>query len=218
MGIRLLWGPFSDGRIPLSHLGVDVVEEVIYNYDIDTVYVHSPNDTHSDHLLTAQTVLGAARRVSRVLHYQSPSTYTFNPTVFVDIEAHLEGKIKALGYHRSQVHGSPTVDLEAVRATARYWGNRSRMDYAEGFEPHRFIWSNPDHSKDLSHEHLDEDALTARLLGLPGQPDVHGDPHLDRPAKKDTWDGIDRRGGTGRREDGADRRSGAENKRRREDS
>lgn len=140
IGADLLLGKFYDGQIPLNSDAVNVVEDAIVRYNIDTVYVHSPADAHQDHLLVARATIAAARRLNRVLFYQSPSTTEFNPTVYLDIERFLPKKLEALACHKSQLDGSVTVDLEVVQSTAHYWGSRGKLPYAEAFEPYRFAW------------------------------------------------------------------------------
>jgi hypothetical protein len=75
-----------------------------------------------------------------VLFYQSPSSTSFNPTVFIDVERTLGDKLASLRAHWSQVMQCPMVDLEAVEAGARYWGSRAKISYAEAFETPRFVW------------------------------------------------------------------------------
>jgi LmbE family N-acetylglucosaminyl deacetylase len=74
-----------------------------------------------------------------VLHYQSPSTLTFTPTVYVDVTAHLSGKLAALRCHASQVDLSAMVEPDAVVASARHWGAQARIGYAEAFAPTRMV-------------------------------------------------------------------------------
>jgi hypothetical protein len=56
------------------------------------------------------------------------------------VEISLSGKLAALRAHWSQVMQCEMVDLEAVEVTARYWGTRAKVCYAEAFESPRFVW------------------------------------------------------------------------------
>src|SRR3712207_8063736 len=85
------------------------------------------------------TTLFRSRRLSRVMHYQSPSTLTFHPTTFVDVTAYLSGKLAALGAHASQAEMSAMVEPDAVVASARHWGAQARIGYAEAFAPTRMV-------------------------------------------------------------------------------
>src|SRR3954466_9356964 len=139
LGARLLWGGLRDCTLTPDATTVAVVERALQMTDADVVYVHAPDDSHQDHRATAAATLSAARRLSRVLHYQSPSTLTFTPSVFVDVTAHLTGKLTALAAHASQVELSAMVEPDAVVASARHWGAQARIGYAEAFAPTRIV-------------------------------------------------------------------------------
>lgn len=139
LGARLLWGGLTDCAVVADAAAVAVVERAIDAVGADVVYVHAPDDSHQDHRATTAAVLSAARRLSRVVHYQSPSTLGFAPSVFVDVTATLSGKLAALRAHASQVAGSSMVEPDAVVAAARYWGAQARVGYAEGFAPTRLV-------------------------------------------------------------------------------
>ena len=140
IGATLVWGPFEDGNVPSGREAVSVVDEIIARTGADVIYAHAPNDTHQDHVATSLAALASGRRMARVLFYQSPSTTSFNPTVFVDVERTLGDKLASLRAHWSQVMQCSMVDLEAVEAGARYWGSRAKISYAEAFETPRFVW------------------------------------------------------------------------------
>ena len=137
---KLLWADFADCEIPSGPDAVGLIEDVVRSVHADVLYTHAPNDTHQDHVVTAAASLAAARRLSRVLCYQGPTTTTFEPTLYVDIDDTISTKLAALGAHASQVQNCELVDLDAVEAGGRYWGHRARMRYAEPFETPRFAW------------------------------------------------------------------------------
>lgn len=139
LGARLRWGGLHDCAVTADAATVAVVERAMAEAQPDVVYVHAPDDSHQDHRAVAAATLSAARRMPRVLHYQSPSTLTFNPTVFVDVTAYLSGKLAALGAHASQVDLSAMVEPDAVVASARHWGAQARIGYAEAFAPTRMV-------------------------------------------------------------------------------
>ena len=149
IGAKLLWANYEDGEIPSGPEAVALIDDVIRSEHIDVLYTHSPNDTHQDHVATATASMAAARRLSRVLCYQGPSTTTFQPTLFIDVDETITAKLAALGAHASQVQECQMVDLEAVEAGGRFWGHRARMKYAEPFETPRFAW---DLGAPVSHE------------------------------------------------------------------
>jgi LmbE family N-acetylglucosaminyl deacetylase len=140
IGADLIWGGFPDGAIPHSRETVTFIDSVIAATGADVLYTHGQHDSHQDHVSTALCSLSAARRLNRVLCYQSPSATAFNPVVYVDVEESIDDKIGALSCHRSQVERCELVDLEAVEAGARFWGHQARMRFAEAFEVPRFVW------------------------------------------------------------------------------
>jgi LmbE family N-acetylglucosaminyl deacetylase len=139
IGATLRWGGVTDCAVPSDSSTVGLIENVLQETGAELVYVHAPDDSHQDHRAVAAATLAAARRLPRVLHYQSPSTLTFTPTVFVDVTAHLTGKLAALRCHASQVDLSAMVEPDAVVASARHWGAQARIGYAEAFSPTRMV-------------------------------------------------------------------------------
>src|SRR3954467_9234554 len=139
LGATLHWGGLRDCTLTPDATTVRIVEDTLARTGTDLVYVHAPDDSHQDHRATAGAALSAARRLSRVLHYQSPSTLTFSPTMYVDVTAYLSGKLAALGAHASQVELSAMVEPDAVVASARHWGAQARIGYAEAFAPTRMV-------------------------------------------------------------------------------
>jgi len=140
IGAELVWGHCEDGSVPNGRETVSLLDAVVRRVGADVLYAHAPNDSHQDHVATSYAALAAGRRLERVLFYQSPSTTTFDPTVFVDVEVSLSGKLAALRAHWSQVMQCAMVDLEEVEVGARYWGSRAKVCYAEAFETPRFVW------------------------------------------------------------------------------
>lgn len=140
IGAHLYWGGLRDCSVEPDAITVELIEEVMDGVGADLIYVHAPEDSHQDHRAIAVSTLGAARRLTDILHYQSPSTLRFDPTVFVDIADHLDAKLAALHCHRSQVELSAMVEVDAISAAARYWGSQARVCLAEGFTPARMIY------------------------------------------------------------------------------
>lgn len=140
LGATLLWGGFPDGAIPDDRSAVNVVEDAMVTSGAELVYCQAPQDTHQDHRAASAAVLSASRRASRVLMYESPTSVTFEPAIFIDIGMFVEAKLDLLHAHMSQVLKNGLVDLEAVEAQARYYGFRARVRYAEAFASERFLW------------------------------------------------------------------------------
>ena len=161
LGAQLYWGGFEDGAVPEGRPSVDAVQSVLREVKADLVYTHVPRDTHQDHRGTGLATLAAARRYSRVLGYESPTTQGFAPQLFIDIAPLVEKKLDLIRAHVSQVLKNGLVDLEAVEAQARYRGFQARVRQAEAFEVERFVW-------DLPVAAVEEDGLpTERILERP---------------------------------------------------
>ncbi len=140
LGASLHWAGFEDGAVPEGRASIDVIQRVARQFRADTIYTHSARDTHQDHRATSYASVAAARRSCRVLLYESPSSTSFDPSVYVDISEHLETKLTLIRAHLSQVLKNGLVDLEAVEAQARYRGFMARGRLAEAFETDRFTW------------------------------------------------------------------------------
>ncbi len=95
------------------------------------------------------------------MHYQSPSSIGFVPTLYVDISGHLDTKMAALECHRTQVEQSAMVEPDVVVATARHYGAMARISFAEGFRATRFVW-------DLAEAEPRTDEVAVGTLRAPG--------------------------------------------------
>ena len=136
----LFWGELPDGRVSNYELDlVHIIERVITQTRAEVVYTHGSLDSHQDHRAVAEATWGAARHARKVLCYDSPSSHSFNPSVFVDITATLGKKHDALKAHRSQVTNSSMASTSLVMTQAGYRGFQARVEAAEGFMPHRLL-------------------------------------------------------------------------------
>ncbi len=161
LGADLLWGGFHDGFVPEGPESISVIDRAVAESGAQVLYTHAPDDTHQDHRATAAASIAAARRLSTILQYETPSTRHFDPTVFIDIEASLPTKIRALRSHLSQVLRDSPVDLEVVQAQARFRGFQGRLAAAEAFEAARLTWdlSSPSPVSGTVGEVLDLDSV-----------------------------------------------------------
>lgn len=134
LGADVVFGGLEDLTVTTQAETVRLIESVIDDVEPTLIYTHAESDSHQDHRATAAATISAARQRPSVLHYQSPSSRAFHPSLFVDIESSLEAKEAALALHASQVEGSAMVDLESQEVVAAYWGRQARCRYAEPYE------------------------------------------------------------------------------------
>lgn len=136
----LFWGGFRDTDVPMGRELINVIEDVIRKVKPDLVLIPWREDTHQDHRRVSAAATTAARHRRNVLYYEVPTTQNFQPTVFEDISAQINDKMKLLRAHKSQVYQTDVQHrsiLEASRATAIFRGYQNRGKYAEGFVPMR---------------------------------------------------------------------------------
>ncbi|MFE5310238.1 response regulator [Isoptericola sp. NPDC056573] len=133
IGAGLVVRDLEDTRIDLA-TAITAIEEVIAEVRPTIVYTHSANDRHQDHRTVHRAVDVAARRVSTVACYQSPSaTIEFRPTRFVPVDGFVETKLRMLAAFVSQSHRD-YMQPDLVRATARYWSRYGGGEYVEPLE------------------------------------------------------------------------------------
>lgn len=134
IGARLFLHDFEDTRLADARDLITVVEDAIREVRPDVVYVHSAHDRHQDHRAVNRAVQVAARKVPSLSCYQSPSsTVDYRPDTFVEVDGHVETKLRMLEAFASQ-SGRDYMDPDLVRATARYWSRFGGGRYAEPLE------------------------------------------------------------------------------------
>ena len=117
------------------------VENIIYKYNIDTVFMHYIDDLNQDHISAAKICLTASRHCANVLFYQS-NLYIFPrafvPTVYFDISEHIEKKKEALSKYTGD-HNRFNSLFETNMERNHIWGYSNKCAYAEGFVPQKFL-------------------------------------------------------------------------------
>jgi LmbE family N-acetylglucosaminyl deacetylase len=113
-----------------------------------TLYIPHRGDIHGDHQAVYQAALVAARPINdcpvkRILSYETLSEtewaaptadLAFVPTVFVDIEAYLDKKLRAMQCYASQLKPEPNPrSLRSIEALARLRGGTVSLQAAEAF-------------------------------------------------------------------------------------
>ena len=143
MGVeKTFWGEYEDTHLVVTQELISRIEQVIKDICPSFIFCHYPDDTHQDHRHLSQATQSAARNMRNVLFYEGPTTWGFNPQVFVDISKTLDRKIAALTAHESQVTKTNIEDLsivEIARSSANFRGIQGRVKYGEAFSPLRLF-------------------------------------------------------------------------------
>lgn len=139
------FGELPDMRLDATpHVEVNaVIEACVDAVEPDVVYTHAHEDVNQDHVAVAESTMVATRPgagVERVLAYETPSGSEwaagdrFEPTVYVDVEGHLDTKVEAFAAYEMEQRPYPHPRSEqAVRARAVTRGTEAGFEAAEAF-------------------------------------------------------------------------------------
>lgn len=151
LGVKSIsFGNFPDNRMDtLALLDVtQVVEQLIYAHQPDTIFTHHAGDLNIDHRRTHDAVFTACRPqrghpVKTVLCFEVPSstewqlpgsTPVFTPNWFVDISDTIERKLAALEAYATELRPWPHPrSRQGVEHLARWRGATVGVDAAEAF-------------------------------------------------------------------------------------
>jgi len=141
LGVKEIhWGGYLDTCLPQQAMALmETLEKLVQQVKPDTVYMNYRDDTHQDHRVLAQVANSVTRYVPNVLAYETPSSISFEPTLFMDINDTMPRKKEALEAHASQVdrtHVKLNI-IEIALATAHFRGVQGKLSCAEGFMPVR---------------------------------------------------------------------------------
>lgn len=111
------------------------IEKVIYEYNIDTIFMHFSSDMNQDHIAANKLCLTASRHCKNIIQFQSNGYVLDNvyyPTFFVDVTDYIEKKKKALMCYGEE-HNRFNRLFETSIDRCRVWGYANEVEYAEGF-------------------------------------------------------------------------------------
>ena len=141
---------FDAGMLDLQPTGdlIAAVGNIVSETKADTVYLPFPGDAHSDHRL----VFDAANACTQVFRYPSirsvlcyetlsetdaalrPGGPVFQPNLFVNIEPHLDEKIRIMSLYKGEMGAFPFPRSDrALRAQAELRGTQAGCHAAEAF-------------------------------------------------------------------------------------
>jgi LmbE family N-acetylglucosaminyl deacetylase len=121
---------------------IEDLNRVIDDLKPDIIYTHWHGDANQDHSAIAHATVIAARNTPRVLMYRSnwnPTVTNFEGNFIVDISDYMEGKIRAIKAHRSEVAKRGPNWVEYFTNQNRNTGIENRTSYAEEFEVVRWV-------------------------------------------------------------------------------
>ena len=139
---------FPDNRfdtVPLLDI-VKTIEQVKNKIKPDIVFTHYEKDLNIDHQITYKAVLTAIRplkgeSIKEIYSFEVPSStewaypLSFFPDVFFDISSTINLKLKAIEQYKSEIRNFPHPrSLEGVRLSAKVWGMKAGLKYAEPFK------------------------------------------------------------------------------------
>ena len=145
---------FADNRFDSVNLLdiVKAIEEIKSQIKPDTIFTHYQKDLNIDHQKTYQAVITATRpmqgeSVKEIYSFDILSStewnypISFSPDFYVDINGYLDKKIEAMKCYNSELRDYPHPrSLKGIELSAKYWGMRVGLEYAEAFEMVRRVY------------------------------------------------------------------------------
>ena len=111
------------------------IEAIVFQYHIDTFFMHFSSDMNQDHIAANKLCLTAARHCRNIIQFQSNGYVLDNvyyPSYFVDVTDYIEKKREALSCY-SDAHNRFNRLFETSIDRCRVWGYANEVEYAEGF-------------------------------------------------------------------------------------
>lgn len=130
------------------------VEEIIEDFNPDTIFTHTQHDINIDHRSLYNAVITATRptkksNVNEIISFEVPSSTewyfpsTFSPNIFIDISKELSFKLKALRQYKKEIRQYPHPrSVKALDIISKRWGTVSGFHAAEAFQLVRQIRIN----------------------------------------------------------------------------
>jgi len=118
----------------------DQIRNIILDNNIDTVIVHSNNDTMQEHRLLHDITITACRRLPlNILLFKSPSSEVFQTNLIVNIENEYETKILAIKQHSTQLNKPYLFDDSLTIFNQSWIGKKMGFNKTEEFIVYRIV-------------------------------------------------------------------------------
>ncbi len=111
------------------------IEKIIFEKNIDTVFIHSDGDFNQDHNEAYRLCLTASRHCDNIFLFESNGylrAKPFSPNYFVDISEFIETKKKALSEYDAAHNRFGRLFNTAIEKN-HIWGYANGCEYAEAF-------------------------------------------------------------------------------------
>jgi len=121
---------------------ISLIEKIIIDNSIDTIFTHWDKDTHQEHVAVAKASISAGRHVQKILMYQSNwniSSGVFHENYFVDISNFIIPKLDSISAHETEFKKYGSEWLEYFMQKAKIKGIQIGTKYAESFQIVKFI-------------------------------------------------------------------------------
>jgi LmbE family N-acetylglucosaminyl deacetylase len=128
-----------------SYQLVGMLDELVRELGPAALLTHGPSDFHRDHVAVYHAAV-SAQRLSQFDFYSYLPTMTrpvpvpFQPRAYIDISDTIETKMRAIEAHPSQF-GARGITFELYRDIARLTGRMCGVQYAEGLDINRMVFS-----------------------------------------------------------------------------
>lgn len=123
------------GNLAYSQNIMQRLEDMISQYEIETVFMHFADDYNTDHLAAHNICKTAARHAKNLLMFQSNPYIIYEhfcPNIYIDISDTVDMKRKALSCYDTE-HDRWGHLFETNVQRNGIWGYGNHVDYAEGF-------------------------------------------------------------------------------------
>lgn len=123
------------GNLIYTQECMQAMEHIIFEKNIDTVFMHFADDYNTDHLAAHKICKTAARHVNNLLMYQSNPYIIYEhfcPNIYINISDTVEMKRNALKCYDSEHDRWGHLFDTNVQRNA-IWGYGNHTQYAEGF-------------------------------------------------------------------------------------
>ena len=123
---------------------IDHIESLVSRVKYDYVFTPYPEDTHQDHRTISEATMSACRYQKNILFYETPSTITFHPNLFVELKStEAKQKMEISRMYESQILGSSQYEIsleEYIESKLLSNGATSRVcKHAEGFVVYKAV-------------------------------------------------------------------------------